>query len=205
MDQPTFEALLASPLVHLNAIGIAGIVVWHWIPRRRPWTRLVVQLPFFGAMTAILLGSDIAPHRFGGEGVDSLGAILLHGAKLLWWVHLAWAVIGFVRIFLVIEGWPREARLLQDLVVGIVYLGLVLSILAFVFGVPIGTLLATSGVIAVILGLAMQSTLSDVFSGIALVLGRPYVIGDWIWLSDGTEGRVVESTWRSMSRPVSPS
>jgi len=112
-------------------------------------------------------------------------------------VHLAWAIIGLVRIYLVLEGQPQEARLLQDLVVGVVYLGAGLSILAFVFGVPIGTLVATSGVIAIILGLALQSTLGDVFSGIALSLGRPYVIGDWILLSDGTEGRVVESTWRS--------
>jgi small-conductance mechanosensitive channel len=112
-------------------------------------------------------------------------------------VHLAWAIIGLVRIYLVFEGRPREARLLQDLVVGVVYLGTALSILAFVFGVPIGTLVATSGVVVIILGLALQNTLSDVFSGIALTLGRPYVIGDWILLSDGTEGRVVENTWRS--------
>jgi small-conductance mechanosensitive channel len=39
-------------------------------------------------------------------------------------------------------------------------------------------LVATSGVVAIILGLALQNTLSDVFSGIALTLGRPYVIGD---------------------------
>ena len=30
-----------------------------------------------------------------------------------------------------------------------------------------------------------------------MTLGRPFAIGDWIVLSDGTEGRVVESTWRS--------
>ena len=190
-------ALLASPLVQLNLVGIAGIVVWHLLTRRRPYTRLVVQILFFGVMTAILLGNDIAPHTFDGDATQDASAFLVYSGKLLWWVHLSWAVIGFVRIFLVIEGWPREARLLQDLVVGVVYLGTTLSILAFVFGVPIGTLVATSGVIAIILGLAMQSTLSDVFSGIALVLGRPYVIGDWILLSDGMEGRVVESTWRS--------
>ena len=74
---------------------------------------------------------------------------------------------------------------------------MVLSILAFVFAVPVGTLIATSGVFAIILGLALQNTLSDVFSGIALGLGRPYVLGDWIVLSDGTEGRVVETNWRS--------
>lgn len=47
------------------------------------------------------------------------------------------------------------------------------------------------------MGLALQNTLSDVFSGVALNLGRPYVLGDWIVLSDGTEGRVVETSWRS--------
>ncbi|TIU01090.1 MAG: mechanosensitive ion channel [Mesorhizobium sp.] len=86
---------------------------------------------------------------------------------------------------------------MQDLVVGIVYVGVLLSILAFVFGVPVGAMIATSGVFAIVLGLALQNTLSDVFSGIALNLGRPYVLGDWILLSDGTEGRVVETDWRS--------
>ena len=57
-------------------------------------------------------------------------------------------------------------------------------------------LIATSGVFAVILGLAMQSTLSDVFSGIALNIGRSYAIGDWIALSGGIEGQVVERDYR---------
>jgi CRP-like cAMP-binding protein len=79
----------------------------------------------------------------------------------------------------------------------VVYFGGALSILTFVFGIPIGTLVATSGLVAIIVGLALQSTLNDVFSGIALTLGRPYVIGNWITLTDGTEGRVIESTWRA--------
>src|SRR5262245_23139192 len=90
-------------------------------------------------------------------------AILVGSVKVLWWLHLAWPLIGFVRIYLVFEHKPREARLLQDLVVGIVYVGMLLSILAFVFAVPVGTLIATSGVFAIILGLALQNTLSDVF------------------------------------------
>lgn len=197
MSQMSLGAIFASPLVQLNLVGIAGIVVWLLLSRRRPNTRLVVQIAFFAVMTAILVGNDIAPHKFEGSGAEDAGSLLVISAKLLWWVHLAWALIGFVRIYLVIEGRPRDARLLQDLVVGVVHLGMALSVLAFVFGVPIGTLVATSGVIAIILGLALQNTLSDVFSGIALSLGRPYVLGDWILLSDGTEGRVVESTWRS--------
>jgi small-conductance mechanosensitive channel len=72
-----------------------------------------------------------------------------------------------------------------------------LSVIGFVFGMPIGTLVATSGVIAIIFGLALQNTLGDVFSGIALTLGRAYAIRDWVELSDGTEGRVIETNWRS--------
>jgi len=178
-------------------VGLAGIVVWHAIPRRYSITRLIVQIAFFLTMSVLLLDGAVVPYEPTRGNQTTAEAILVGSAKVLWWVHLAWALIGFVRIYLVFEQKPREARLLQDLVVGVVYVGMLLSILAFVFGAPIGTLIATSGVFAIILGLALQNTLSDVFSGIALNLGRPYVLGDWIVLSDGTEGRVVETNWRS--------
>ncbi|WP_167858605.1 mechanosensitive ion channel family protein [Methylobacterium nonmethylotrophicum] len=102
-----------------------------------------------------------------------------------------------MRAFIIFEHRPHEARLLQDLLVALIYVGAGLSIVAYAFGVPVGALIATSGVFAIILGLALQSTLNDLFSGIALNLGRPYAIGDWIVLKDGTEGRVIETNWRA--------
>ena len=186
----------ASP-VYIVLVGLAGIVVWHVIPRHFSMTRLIVQIAFFAVMSLLLLDGAVVPFEPVRDTETTAEAILIGTAKVLWWVHLAWALIGFVRIYIVIERKPREARLLQDLVVGVVYVGMLLSILAFVFGVPIGALIATSGVFAIVLGLALQNTLSDLFSGIALNLGRPFVLGDWIVLSDGTEGRVVESNWRS--------
>jgi small-conductance mechanosensitive channel/CRP-like cAMP-binding protein len=187
----------SAPPFYIVLVGLVGIVVWHVIPERLSNTRLIVQIGFFLAMSVLLLDGAVVPYEPTRQNETTAGAILIGAAKVLWWMHLAWALIGFVRIYLVFEGKPREARLLQDLVVGIVYVGMLLSILAFVFAVPVGTLIATSGVFAIILGLALQNTLSDVFSGIALNLGRPYVLGDWIVLSDGTEGRVVETNWRS--------
>jgi small-conductance mechanosensitive channel len=186
--------LLLSPVGQIVALGVAGIVVWHLQGRRRPNSRLVVQIVVFILMTAVLMRSGIAPTRFEPEAP---GANLLVAAKTLWWVHLAWAVTGFLRLYLDLDGRPHEARLLQDLLVGIIYLGVGLAVLSSGFGIAIGTLLATSGVIAIILGVALQSTLNDVFSGLALTLGRPYAIGDWIMLADGMQGRVVENSWRS--------
>ena len=183
-------------LVLINLLGLAGIVVWYVQGRGRPMARLIVQILFFAGMTAVLGFSGILPHWVGETDFQG-GAYLAKSARVLWWIHLAWTLVGFVRLYIVLEHRPREARLLQDLVVAAIYLSVALSITGFVFGAPIGTLAATSGVVAIIVGLALQNTLGDVFSGIALTLGRPYTLGDWIALGDGTEGRVVETTWRS--------
>lgn len=184
------------PLLSINLLGISGIIVWHLQGRDRPKARLVIQIVFFTAMTAVLSFGGILPYRVGETFGNDMPAFLAISARVLWWTHLAWSLIGVVRI-IVLDRRPTEARLLQDLMVAVVYVGVALSILAFVFGAPIGTLVATSGVVAVIFGLALQNTLGDVFSGIALTLGRPFGIGDWIQLGDGTEGRVVENNWRS--------
>lgn len=192
-----FADQLPLPLVLINLLGITGIVVWHVQGRRRPLARLIVQILFFCMMTTVLLLSGIMPHRSDDQHLQGALAFLATSARVLWWTHLAWSLIGFVRLYIVLERRPQEARLLQDLIVAIVYLGVALSILGFVFRAPIGTLVATSGVVAIIFGLALQNTLGDVFSGIALILGRPFAIGDWIVLGDGTEGRVIENNWRS--------
>ena len=62
---------------------------------------------------------------------------------------------------------------------------------------PLTGFLVSTGVIAGVIGLAMQNTLGNLFSGIAFSLERPFKTGDWIQLEDGSVGQVVEMTWRS--------
>ncbi|MGV6876428.1 mechanosensitive ion channel family protein [Pseudochelatococcus sp. B33] len=185
------------PLVLINLLGIVGIVVWHVQGSNRPTGRLIVQILFFLGMSLILSLGDLSPLQPDDIYTQGFGVLLSRSARILWWTHLAWTVIGFLHLYVMLNRKPREAHLILDMTVAIIYLGVALSIIGFVFGVPIGTLVATSGVVAIIVGLALQNTLGDVFSGIALTLGRAYVIGDWIKLSDGTEGRVTETNWRS--------
>jgi small-conductance mechanosensitive channel len=184
-------------LALINILGLAGIVVWHLQGHRRPIARLIAQILFFAGMTAVLGLNAILAYRIDATQLDGIAAFFAISARILWWTHFAWATIGLVRLYLLVRGTPRDAHLPQDLLVSVIYLGVALSIMAFVFGAPIGTLVATSGAVAIIVGLALQNTLADVFSGIALTLGQPYVIGDWVLSSDGTEGRIVETNWRA--------
>jgi CRP-like cAMP-binding protein len=71
-------------------------------------------------------------------------------------------------------------------------------VLISVLALPIGGLLATSGVLAIVLGLALQNTLADVFAGIAFGIEAPFNVGDRISLGDKIEGTVVQMNWRSI-------
>lgn len=185
------------PLVLINVLGIAGIVIWHIQGCERPTGRLIVQILFFAGMSLVLYMGGIAPHQSEDVYAEGLTALLSKSARILWWTHLAWTIIGFIHIYVRLNRKPQEAHLILDMAVAAIYLGVALSVMGFVFGLPIATLVTTSGVVALILGLALQNTLGDVFSGIALTLGKAYAIGDWVQLSDGTAGRVTETNWRS--------
>jgi small-conductance mechanosensitive channel len=189
--------ILDNPIVQFCVVILVGIVVSRGLLRRHRAYRLVAQIALFLVLTGVLLYHDIVPYAPAPAETSVAMRVFVGIAKVVWWINGAWVLVGFVRVFLIFERKPREGRLLQDLIVGIIYLGAALSIVSYVFGVPIGTLIATSGVFAIILGLALQSTLNDVFSGIALNLGRPYSVGDWVVLDDDVQGRVVETNWRA--------
>jgi len=117
--------------------------------------------------------------------------------KIAWWLWAAWCLVALIRSVVVFERRPHEGKLIQDLLSALIYLAATFAIIAYVFDLPVQGLLATSGAIAIVLGLALQSTFNDVFSGLVLSLSRPYRPGDWINIEGGTEGQVIEMNWRA--------
>ena len=57
-------------------------------------------------------------------------------------------------------------------------------------------LLTTSAVGAVVVGFALQDTLGNLFSGLAIQIEKPFRVGQWIAIGD-REGQVEEITWRA--------
>jgi branched-chain amino acid transport system substrate-binding protein len=78
----------------------------------------------------------------------------------------------------------------------LIYLFAALFIIQFVYGQSITALATLSGAFAIILGLSAQTTLGEMFAGIAIALSRPFHIGDWVKIGQLDEGRVVDATWR---------
>ena len=185
---------LVLPWLVLILLGAVGAIS----RSRPPWARLMVTLVLMAGLTASLVplvGSALGP-RYDLE----TGRFAVFASQLLvavWWILVARLLIMAGRIALGINRHHPPTRLASDLVAGAVYLGSVLAILDLVFGVSVTGLVATSGVIAIVLGLALQSTLSDLFSGVALGLDRPFKTGDMVWIEGGIEGRIVETNWRS--------
>jgi small-conductance mechanosensitive channel len=88
------------------------------------------------------------------------------------------------------------------LMLDLVRLFLVLIASAFVasdiWAVDLGSLLAALGVGSVVIGLALQDTLSGLFAGVSLMSGRQFKEGDWIEFGEAS-GRIVRMDWRSVT------
>ena len=115
-----------------------------------------------------------------------------------WWFFACRATVSLARALLQHDERSREMRLVSDLLAAAIYLAAALAVLGLVLKLPIGGLVATSGLVAIVLGLALQSTLADVFAGIAVGVEQPFHVGDRIRLSDSIEGRVEQINWRSI-------
>ena len=69
-----------------------------------------------------------------------------------------------------------------------------------VFNVRVVPILATSAIFSIVIGLAMQDTLGNLFAGVALQFEKPFTLGDWIEVQTGTQkwiGKVDELSWRA--------
>ena len=109
-------------------------------------------------------------------------SLVHHGlAQLLigvWWLGGASVATSVMRASIRVRRLPVRELLVQDIVATATYILAAMQISSKVFGWPIGALLATSGAAAIVVGLALQSTLGDAFPGLVLNLTHPYKIGD---------------------------
>jgi small-conductance mechanosensitive channel/CRP-like cAMP-binding protein len=196
----SYSSILATatnPLFLAAAVTVVGFFGARYWQRRSALAYFFVQLFFFAILTVLMLAGGLVPYRPGVSSTAEPTRLFVGVLEVIWWLGAAWLAVGFLRAFVVLGRQPRDTKLVQDLLAALIYLAATVAIVAYVFDLPVKGLLATSGALGIIIGLALQSSLGDVFSGIALNIERPYRVGDWIILDDTLQGRVIETNWRA--------
>ena len=188
-------------MVDLTLIFVAAVIldslVLRFIPQEKRVSRFVSMSLFFAIETILivaLIGSPLAPVV---RPHDLAREFWLQILACCWWALAAREVIALLGLLTKLRKTAAGNKLLFDVIAASIYVCSALAMIGFVFGWPLQGLLATSGIIAIVLGLALQSTLSDLFSGISLSIEKPYQLGDEVLLDGAIEGEVVQINWRS--------
>ena len=189
--------------IELGLLGIAGAVfISCFFARLRAYRSLLLGAALLLVLTALIPQPDnlIGRYLFSSSiGKPRLPSELF---GIVWWILGAWLVSSVLDLILrrtmfPDDNEPHAKRLFADLATVLVYVVAMAGIMDTVFKQPLSALLATSGVLAIVLGLALQTTLADVFSGLAINIERPFGAGDWITLNGGVEGQVIQINWRA--------
>jgi small-conductance mechanosensitive channel len=181
------EALL---LIAAIVVYLAGLLIGRILKRRfrvgLDWTYQI-----FIAATAVVIASGLFHFDFPGQQLLRLVALVFvafpFNALLYRYV---WPIFGY----------PGEQARIPPFLPQITTLLLIATAfftgLSLFYGVTLPGLLAGSGLIAIVLGLALQDTLGNIFSGLGLQAGKSFRVGDWL-IVDGKQVEVIEVNWRS--------
>jgi len=191
----------------LLAVGLLGSVALLLVRSAgSPRLRWLLQAVF--GLLVLIVAEPVLGNWLQRSAAPYQVAKLSRAFDVLWWVFPAMLVNVAIDRFV----WkPAEASsgrpvptLLRYSVASVVYVLAFFGVVAFVYDYRLTGLLATSGVLAMVVGLAVQLNITNIFAGVALNLERPFRVGDWIMIhgrtpdpEHGVIGMVVDINWRT--------
>lgn len=182
-------------------VVLLGEVIYHLQRRGRPLaaTLRVVKNLVLPVLMLMVLVRNVLKLDVNGNFAKLV--------ETLFWISVIYASLSLFNVILFEQAeantWrARMPKLLIDL--SRLFLVLVGSaiVLAAVWGADLAGLATGLGVSSIVIGLALQDTLGSIMSGIALLLERPFSVGDWLRVGNSEdkaiEGQVIDINWRSV-------
>ena len=181
----------SAPVTHAllgTALLIAVAVAWtflHREPRTRRYGGALVFLALAFATEVIVPWLD--PRWRSAMTLRAAGLVLFF--------------FGLVRALVItLEGVARRrgdvSSIFREIATLVAYGIVILVVARLELNVDVTPLLATSALVTAVVGLALQETLGNVFSGLSLQLQKPFAPGDWVRFGNYL-GRVQGIGWRS--------
>lgn len=183
------------PLVWSVFLLLADSVLWHLNPFPHLIVRVMLRVGFLLLYSAVIISAGMSPLLAPPWPDDNAMNLAATALEIIWWLFAARALTVLLGTLLM-RRIGHSGRLLQDVMGAVIFLIAIVAAAGYVMQLPVKGLLATSGAVAIIVGLALQSTLSDVFSGIVLNTTKPYQLDDVVSI-DGIEGKVLDIDWRA--------
>jgi small-conductance mechanosensitive channel/CRP-like cAMP-binding protein len=177
MNRPPLKKQIALPLLFAAAFGLALYVLYHL--RSEPPPNPTDQQKM-------------------SQAVNDLARTLV---SIAFWMSLALVAVRALNEFAFFVFRKRKGydapSLMRDLFSLVCYVTALTLILRLHFDLSFTALLPGSALLGVILGLALQDTLGNLFSGISLHADKPFQVGDVISVGKHT-GVVMTITWRAV-------
>lgn len=134
----------------------------------------------------------------------SLIVNIIHIAKIFLWMALIISVVRFLT-YLIFQTVLRTSSqseissLLKTVLSIIVYIVSFFIIFQSQYPhVQLGALFSGSAILGIVVGLALQDTLGNLFAGIALQADKPFQVGDVVTISNRGSGVVESVSWRGV-------
>jgi len=183
-----------------NVFLLLIILLYAFGRKKNLYTKLKSFFPFLFTLFILSLGlsilkSDFISHLFYSE---ILITILELGLLFFIMTLVIKGMIVFIFDFFMEKKQNlKYPRLIKDVLVIILYIVGILLIAKYYLNIQLTVVLASSAVLTVVVGFALQDILGDLFSGIALNLEESLKIGDWIKIGM-YEGQIEQFRWRAI-------
>ncbi len=185
-----FSDILSQPAV-VAAIAVVFIIYWRIAARSTKFPHIPLGLFILYLLidfARILLLSYNLPQWAARLDLISIIVLYCAAARLVFYV--------FVDIWLTRKLKFQLPKITRDVALAVIFAVIVIILLHKKGGVNLASLITTSAVLTMVIGLALQDTLGNLFSGLALQTEKLLQIGEWISFREHV-GQVVGMTWKS--------
>ena len=134
-------------------------------------------------------------------------AVFVYGVQIGAWLSSAFLVNRLITVFFwdgFIGGLSERkvSRLPKDVTAIVIFSIAGLAIASTVFNKDTTKIIAASGAVSIVVGLALRTVILDLFMGLAIHVDRPFKMGDWIMVHQNRVethiiAEVIEINWRT--------
>lgn len=148
-------------------------------------------------------GGELPP---GKTALTILGVIihLFHILKVILWMTIVIAIVRFVTYLIFGAALRKSAEyelssILKTVISVIIYIVAFFIIFQSQYpGIDLSALFTGSTILGIVVGLALQDTLGNLFAGIAIQADQPFQVGDVINIGTNRTGVVESVSWRGV-------